>query len=1354
MRQLLCAIGVSLFAVAGAEAQVPADPIPANPLSYSRTSAFDYYGPADGAKNGLLKSETIEPGLPQACVTTTYLYDANGNKTESKTESCAGATGYAPVTARRTSADFVSPPGGASVTTGAGRSGSATTVQVAQAAGLLAHTTTNELGHVDTRRYDPRFGTATTVIDANGLQSRLTLDDFGRVIEAIAPDGTRIRTWYCVVGSGLDTGTNTVHGTKGGCPSSLGAEVPTAAAAMVQTITYDAADAQMGSPTRVYTDRLGREIRVATHSFDGANQPGSYRDAIVVKDTIYSVFGAKQVVTQPYFLATRSSTTTGSSDAGGMRTEYDALGRPIFTYIADPNGSVAGIDFGVTVSRAARQRVVYNGLETETYNDKEQRRKETRSVHGHVVLIEDAAGARLAHKHDAFGNLIETRDALQNRILTTFDVRGRKVQVVDPDAGTVTFAYNAVGELRFQQNAKHKLLGASVGVTMTYDDGGRLRQRQEPEYVSNWAYDTYADGTACGKGRLCEATTSQGYRRRISYDGLGRATSTATTFLNGGPQLSSSASYHPVSGRVATQTYPSGLQVGYEYTPANGSLDRLTLLTPASVQPLPAAGGPAAPTTTLAAGTVLWRAQTVNAWGGAEVQLLGNGVNSRAVRQAASGRISALTAGPGLSNAVQNQSFTWDGLGNLTGRTDHIGDGLTGAVSESFTHGDAQNRLTSYTVSAQNIAGGARTVALQYNALGMLLFRSDVGVYSYPAQGGARPHAVQWVATTSGRVNFAFDENGNLKSADGGKYRSTSHNTFNLPDSTQGVQGPSGAPKYTWQYDDAHARIYEERVTAAGVRKTWYLHPDNRGGLGFEREEAGGQTSLRHYLSVGGQSIGVLVSTGNVASGQVTLAKVEYWHKDHLGSLVATTDHQGTVTARYAYDPFGKRRTSSGQYDEFGTLVVDWVSTSNAGTDRGFTGHEHLDDIGLVHMNGRIFDPTLGIFLQADPFIQSPDDLQNYNRYGYCLNSPLTCTDPTGYFSWKMFRAYLAGFHVPDPAIRSYSAYKMTRMVANTEWGYTIGSIAIGIVSGIYCNAWAAACNAAGQAAWASFAGYSLGDSLKIGVIAGVTTYIYGQIGDAAQNYGWGDVTKVAAHAVAGCATAEASGGNCGSGALAGAFGKIATLAGPSFVQSPQGWDQFLGAVVYQAVVGGTASVLGGGKFGNGAVTGAFAYLFNCGMHPGTCKSGQFSGDPNGHEVESISTICHTSDPNCTRQAVFERGLVHCPIPAACFDSPVQSGQVASIPTPFYGVNKVQFVVDPENFGVFNITVPGQHMWDPGYVYRNVQLSSAGYVTIVSYGAGNGSGRLANMAFYNARLWNVYDGRIVRKFIPNYPSGK
>jgi RHS repeat-associated protein len=40
-------------------------------------------------------------------------------------------------------------------------------------------------------------------------------------------------------------------------------------------------------------------------------------------------------------------------------------------------------------------------------------------------------------------------------------------------------------------------------------------------------------------------------------------------------------------------------------------------------------------------------------------------------------------------------------------------------------------------------------------------------------------------------------------------------------------------------------------------------------------------------------------------------------------------------------------------------------------TNRGFTGYEHIDEMGLIHMNGRVYDPQIGRFLSADPYIQS-----------------------------------------------------------------------------------------------------------------------------------------------------------------------------------------------------------------------------------------------------------------------------------------------------------------------------------------------------------------------------------------------
>ncbi|MCC6168568.1 MAG: RHS repeat-associated core domain-containing protein, partial [Caldilineaceae bacterium] len=106
-----------------------------------------------------------------------------------------------------------------------------------------------------------------------------------------------------------------------------------------------------------------------------------------------------------------------------------------------------------------------------------------------------------------------------------------------------------------------------------------------------------------------------------------------------------------------------------------------------------------------------------------------------------------------------------------------------------------------------------------------------------------------------------------------------------------------------------------------------------------------------------------------------------------------------------AYDAWGKRRNTDGT-DEPLAQSIPSLLDQNAITNRGFTGHEHLEELALVHMNGRIYDPLLGRFLSADPNVQDPVNLQSFNRYSYVLNNPLAYTDPSGYFSiGKIFKS-------------------------------------------------------------------------------------------------------------------------------------------------------------------------------------------------------------------------------------------------------------------------------------------------------------------------------------------------------------
>jgi RHS repeat-associated protein len=102
----------------------------------------------------------------------------------------------------------------------------------------------------------------------------------------------------------------------------------------------------------------------------------------------------------------------------------------------------------------------------------------------------------------------------------------------------------------------------------------------------------------------------------------------------------------------------------------------------------------------------------------------------------------------------------------------------------------------------------------------------------------------------------------------------------------------------------------------------------------------------------------------------------------------------GSLRANLSYQPLGARR--SGDWLSPSPTTTEWQEI-DATTDRGYTGHEHLDNLGIIHMNGRVYDPVLGRFLSPDPYVQAPRDGQSLNRYSYVRNNPLRYTDPSGY---------------------------------------------------------------------------------------------------------------------------------------------------------------------------------------------------------------------------------------------------------------------------------------------------------------------------------------------------------------------
>ena len=150
--------------------------------------------------------------------------------------------------------------------------------------------------------------------------------------------------------------------------------------------------------------------------------------------------------------------------------------------------------------------------------------------------------------------------------------------------------------------------------------------------------------------------------------------------------------------------------------------------------------------------------------------------------------------------------------------------------------------------------------------------------------------------------------------------------------------------------------------------------------------------------------------------------------------------------------------------------------------DRGYMGHEHLQSVGLINMNGRIYDPKLHRFLQPDNFVQDPFNTQNYNRYGYVLNNPLKYTDVSGEFAWA---AVAVGALIG--AIIGGTSY-VVQAIQTGDWSW--GKFGTSILGGAVIGGITGGLNPA------SLIGSSVGNAVATGFVAAMTPAYGVKVGD------------------------------------------------------------------------------------------------------------------------------------------------------------------------------------------------------------------------------------------------------------------
>jgi RHS repeat-associated protein len=560
----------------------------------------------------------------------------------------------------------------------------------------------------------------------------------------------------------------------------------------------------------------------------------------------------------------------------------------------------------------------------------------------------DAKGYYQNFGYDAFGSLLSVTDSAANVLLSAtyaYGLRPFQTASSDMDSGAKSYTIDALGETTGYKDANGHSFSTS------YDALSRPLIRTDlvgsPDLITTWTWGTSAAAYNIGKLASVTGKGATGtYSESTVYDSLSRV-STDTITIPGDSSYAYTKTYNPTTGLLDTLQYPesTSYQLKLQYAYANGLPKSITDFN--------------------ATGTVFWLANTTNARGQVTQETLGNGVVVNRTFDAVTGWLGTIQAGIGGGTALQNAGFLYDTLGNVTQRQ-NSNLGLT----ENFYY-DTDYRLDHSTLN------GTVNLQMVYDTVGMgnIASRSDVAGGTSWTYDPVRKHAVTQAGT--GGYSFGYDNNGNAQTRNGYSITWTS---YNYPSGVNAM-GESA----TFQYGPARQRWQMVYTGSIGTETTYYV------GRLMEKVSNGGVTDFRHYIYASGEPVAIYSRTNN---GTNTL---RYILEDHQRSPKSILTSAATLDVAESFTAFGNRR--SGETWSGAPSTADETAI-NGVTRQGFTWQTALGvSMGLNHMNGRIQDSITGRFLSPDPYVSDPGNTQNYNRYSYVNNNPLSNTDPSGFFS-------------------------------------------------------------------------------------------------------------------------------------------------------------------------------------------------------------------------------------------------------------------------------------------------------------------------------------------------------------------
>ncbi|MCK9614270.1 MAG: hypothetical protein M0R48_02055 [Candidatus Omnitrophica bacterium] len=670
----------------------------------------------------------------------------------------------------------------------------------------------------------------------------------------------------------------------------------------------------LGHSKTEYIDGLGRAYKAVSVGEDGA----SARQ--VSSETYYNNRGAVSSESLPHYI------DEDASQISYVRYEYDIRGRVKKTIS----------DFPGTLKDAQASISYINPLYIETTDPEGHKKGTLKDVYGNnIEITEFTQGGvyKTNYEYDIQNNLVKLIDSKGNITQIFYDSIGRKLKMIDPDMGTWLYEYDILGNLTKQTDAKNQI------ITFAYDELNRLTKKTKDNGAGtvdeiNYLYDDNLKENCIG--RLSKVTDTSG-STEFFYDKLGREIKSIKRVSGIEYQVSRT---YDILDRLSSLTYPDNTVINYSYDANSGLLEKVSNST----------------------NTINYvNSINYNAKGQIRDIIYGNNTKTDYTYGQDLRLSNILTTNYQLQTTLQDLNYIFDKNGNITTLTDNKRSNI-----RTYTY-DELNRLTQAS-NVPAVGGGYTTFNYQYDSIGNMTYKSDLGVMAYGQNAG--PHAV----TSAGGYTYQYDANGNMTV---GKNKTLEYDAENRL--TKVIESTSTS---TFTYDGDGGRV-KKAVSSqtSGDSETIYI-----GSLYELTTESGQQKAVKHIFAGSTR-----VCSLELDATRSTL-NTNYYHGDHLGSSNVITDANGQLVQYCEYTPYGTLARNEG---------------ANI-TNYKFTGKE-LDSTGLYFYGARYYDPEIGRFITADTITQAPFNPQTLNRYSYCGNNPINYIDPTGHWFWFAIAAVFIG---------------------------------------------------------------------------------------------------------------------------------------------------------------------------------------------------------------------------------------------------------------------------------------------------------------------------------------------------------